>query len=112
MEEPEARDNSLTYTPIGYILPYMHGIATHRKKLLSRLKRIEGQIRGIHRMVDEDEYCIDIITQTSAVKSAISALENEMLAAHLSHCVEHHPKTADMKKLTDEILKVYSLKRR
>jgi DNA-binding FrmR family transcriptional regulator len=90
----------------------MHGIAIHREKLLARLKRIEGQIRGIHRMVDEDEYCINIITQTSAVKSAISALENEMLSAHLSHCVKNIPKTGDMKKLTDEILKVYSLKRR
>lgn len=90
----------------------MHGIATHRKKLLARLKKIEGQIRGIHRMVDNDEYCINIITQTSAIKSAISSLENEMLSAHLSHCVETNLKKGDAKKLTEEILKVYSLKRR
>lgn len=54
-----------------------------------RLNRIEGQIRGIAKMVDEDRYCIDIITQIAAVKAALQKVEDEILGDHVSHCVEH-----------------------
>ncbi|MFO1188373.1 MAG: metal-sensitive transcriptional regulator [Alphaproteobacteria bacterium] len=53
-----------------------------------RLNRIEGQVRGIARMVDEDRYCIDVVTQLSAVRAALRRVEAEILRDHVSHCVE------------------------
>jgi len=54
-----------------------------------RLGRIEGQVRGLSRMVDEDRYCIDIVTQISAVRAALRRVEEEVLRDHVAHCVEH-----------------------
>jgi DNA-binding FrmR family transcriptional regulator len=54
-----------------------------------RLSRIEGQVRGLSRMVDEDRYCIDIVTQISAVRAALRRVEEEILKDHVTHCVEH-----------------------
>ncbi|WP_416193148.1 metal-sensitive transcriptional regulator [Nitrobacter sp. TKz-YC01] len=54
-----------------------------------RLNRIEGQVRGLAKMVDEDRYCIDIVTQISAVRSALRRVEEEILKDHVAHCVEH-----------------------
>lgn len=54
-----------------------------------RLSRIEGQVRGLARMVDEDRYCIDIVTQISAVRAALRRVEEEVLRDHVAHCVEH-----------------------
>lgn len=54
-----------------------------------RLKRIEGQVRGLTRMVEEDRYCIDIVTQLSAVRAALRSVEEEVLRDHVGHCVEH-----------------------
>lgn len=59
-----------------------------KPKLLNRLSRIEGQVRGVARMVEEDRYCIDILTQIRAVKAALGRVETELLRGHLSHCVE------------------------
>ncbi len=57
--------------------------------VLKRLKRIEGQVRGLSRMVEDDRYCIDIVTQLSAVRAALRKAEEEILADHVAHCVEH-----------------------
>ncbi|TPQ33525.1 transcriptional regulator [Bradyrhizobium guangdongense] len=54
-----------------------------------RLGRIEGQVRGLSKMVDEDRYCIDIVTQISAVRAALRRVEEEILKDHVAHCVEH-----------------------
>ncbi len=54
-----------------------------------RLSRIEGQVRGIARMVSDDRYCIDILTQIAAVQAALRKVEGELLRSHVSHCVEH-----------------------
>jgi DNA-binding FrmR family transcriptional regulator len=54
-----------------------------------RLKRIEGQIRGLARMVEDDRYCIDIVTQISAARAALRRAEEEILSDHVAHCVEH-----------------------
>ena len=54
-----------------------------------RLNRIEGQVRGLARMVEEDRYCIDIVTQIAAVRAALRKLEEEVLRDHVAHCVEH-----------------------
>jgi DNA-binding FrmR family transcriptional regulator len=56
---------------------------------LKRLNRIEGQVRGLSRMVEEDRYCIDIVTQISAVRAALRRVEEEVLRDHVAHCVEH-----------------------
>ena len=62
--------------------------SSDRDKLLNRLRRIEGQVRGIHRMVGEDRYCIDVLTQLQAVRAALSRVETTMLRDHLGHCIE------------------------
>ncbi len=64
----------------------MHSDA--KPRLLNRLSRIEGQVRGIARMVDEDRYCIDVITQIQAVRAALAKVETEVLRDHLGHCIE------------------------
>ena len=56
---------------------------------IKRLNRIEGQVRGLSRMVEEDRYCIDIVTQIAAVRAALRRLEEEVLRDHVGHCVEH-----------------------
>lgn len=63
--------------------------STDKKALQTRLRRIEGQIRGLQRMVDEDTYCIDILTQISASNKALQAVAVELLEGHLGHCVAH-----------------------
>ena len=60
----------------------------NRDKLLNRLSRIEGQVRGIHKMVEQDRYCIDVLTQLQAVRAALSKVETTMLQDHLGHCIE------------------------
>jgi DNA-binding FrmR family transcriptional regulator len=60
----------------------------NKPKLLNRLNRIEGQVRGIARMVEEDRYCIDVLTQLQAVRAAVAKVETEMLREHLGHCIE------------------------
>jgi DNA-binding FrmR family transcriptional regulator len=66
-----------------------HSYVAHgtKDKHLQRLKRIEGQVRGLHRMVDEEQYCIDILTQVSAVTRALQSLSLALLDEHLEHCV-------------------------
>lgn len=56
---------------------------------VKRLSRIEGQVRGIARMVEDDRYCIDIVTQIEAVRAALRRVEEEILRDHVAHCVEH-----------------------
>ena len=58
------------------------------EKVVARLKRIEGQVRGLVRMLEEDRYCIEVLHQMQAVKSALSRAESELLKQHASHCVE------------------------
>jgi len=60
----------------------------NKAKLLNRLSRIEGQVRGVARMVEEDRYCIDVLTQVQAVRAALARVETEMLKDHLGHCIE------------------------
>ena len=59
-----------------------------KTSLLNRLSRIEGQVRGVARMVADDRYCIDVLTQVQAVRAALSRVETEMLKSHLGHCIE------------------------
>ena len=65
----------------------MHGYAKDKEALTKRLHRIEGQVRGIEKMVDDDRYCIDIITQISAVSTALESVAFKILDEHVNHCV-------------------------
>lgn len=64
-----------------------HGYIDGKDKVLARLRRIEGQVRGLHRMVDDEQYCIDILTQISATTKALQSVAIGLLDDHLSHCV-------------------------
>jgi DNA-binding FrmR family transcriptional regulator len=83
-----------------------------KQKLIRRLKIIEGQIRGLQTMIENDTYCIDVITQTSAVKQALSTFEDVVMEDHLSTCVVRQIKNGKEDKAIDEVLKVYRLKRK
>lgn len=83
-----------------------------KPRVIRRLKIIEGQIRGLQKMVEEDKYCIDIITQASAIKEALSGVEDLLLENHLSTHVIHQIKNGEDAQATEEILKVYKLKRK
>ena len=63
--------------------------AEAKSSCLKRLSRIEGQVRGLARMVETDRYCIDIVTQISAVRAALRAVEEEILSDHVANCVDH-----------------------
>ena len=79
--------------------------------VLKRLSRIEGQVGGLFRMVEEDRYCIDVVTQISAVRAALRRAEEEILRDHVSHCVEHAINSGDkrdQRKKISEIMDVLS----
>ncbi|HEY2135010.1 MAG TPA: metal-sensitive transcriptional regulator [Xanthobacteraceae bacterium] len=76
---------------------------------LKRLGRIEGQVRGLTRMVEEDRYCIDIVTQISAARAALRRLEEEILSDHVGHCVAHAIASgdkADQRRKVAELMEV------
>jgi len=67
--------------------PETYGYAPHKDQLLKRLARIEGQVRGIAKMIEDDRYCIDILTQLGAVDTALEAVALKVLEDHVQHCV-------------------------
>ena len=75
-----------TYTRYGYVSRMRKDIKASVQK---RLSRIEGQVRGLSKMVEEDRYCIDVVTQIAAVRAALRRVEEEVLRDHVAHCVEH-----------------------
>lgn len=83
-----------------------------KDKALRRLKIIEGQIRGVENMIEKEEYCVDVITQVSAIKEALSGVEDLVLENHLSTHVIEQMRSGKDDQATKEILKVYSLKRK
>ncbi len=85
---------------------------TYKQKLVRRLKIIEGQVRGLEEMIENGVYCIDVITQTSAVKQALSSVEDALMENHLGTCAIDQIKKGKENKAINEILKVYRLKRK
>ena len=81
-------------------------------RIVRRLKLLEGQVRGLQKMVENDTYCIDVITQTSAIKQGLSNVEDLLLENHLSWCILDQVKSGQTNKAKKEILKVYKLKRK
>ncbi|MEV4533472.1 metal-sensitive transcriptional regulator [Asanoa sp. NPDC049518] len=89
--------------------PYWY--AADKQALLGRLKRIEGQVRGVHRMVEEDTYCIDVLTQISAATKALQAVAVGLLEGHIAHCVMEAAEngtdpSAKVKEATDAIARL------
>jgi DNA-binding FrmR family transcriptional regulator len=82
------------------------------QKLVRRLSIIRGQVDGVIEMLKRGEYCIDVITQTSAIKQGLTNVEDILMEAHLSTCVVDQIKKGDEKKATEEVLRVYKLKRK
>jgi len=81
-----------------------------KAQVTKRLQRIEGQVRGLSRMVEEDRYCIDIVTQISAVRAALRKVEEEVLRDHVAHCVEGaiaSGNRADQRKKIAELMEVF-----
>ena len=91
---------------------YMSRMRTEIKSsCLKRLKRIEGQIRGLAAMVEDDRYCIDVVTQIAAAKAALRRVEEEILRDHVAHCVEHAISSgdkADQRRKIAELMDVVS----
>ena len=81
--------------------PTAHGYSASRSAHLARLKRIEGQVRGVGRMIEEDQYCIDVLTQISAATAAPHSLSIKLLEEHMGHCVvtaaQESPEAAEHK---------------
>ena len=95
--------------PVGVYVSIM--IDDIKASCAKRLTRIEGQVRGLSRMVDEDRYCIDIVTQISAVRAALRRVEEEILRDHVGHCVEHaiaSGSKADQRRKIEELMAVVS----
>src|SRR5262245_34697306 len=86
-----------------------------KKSQLTRLGRIEGQVRGVARMIEEDRYCIDVLTQIRAVRAALDRVEQETLSDHLQHCVAHAFHGGDERERQtkiEELLEVLDSRRR
>lgn len=83
-----------------------------KTKIIKRLKIIEGQVRGLCEMIEKEKYCIDIITQSSAIKQGLSNVEDILMENHLSHCVVKQIKSGSTDKAVGEVLRVYKLKRK
>lgn len=95
---------------MGYILVSI--MVNDKQKLVRRLKIIEGQVRGLQEMIDKDTYCIDVITQTSAVKQALSGVEDALMEGHLGTCLVRQIQNGKTSTAKEEMLKVYRLKRK
>jgi DNA-binding FrmR family transcriptional regulator len=88
IDTPAATEAPVTGAPVADGHDHgPHGYITAKDAYLKRLKRIEGQARGLQRMVEEDKYCIDILTQVSAMTKALQAVAMGLLEDHISHCV-------------------------
>jgi CsoR family transcriptional regulator, copper-sensing transcriptional repressor len=81
-----------------------HGYSADKDKLTARLRRIEGQVRGVEKMVDEDRYCIDVVTQISAIQAALDKVALGLLDDHARHCVVGGRASGSPDELTDELM--------
>lgn len=82
---------------------------TSHSPQVSRLKRVEGQVRGVIKMIEDERYCIDILTQIKAIKSALSSVENKIIDQHLTHCVHTAIKSKNLDKSSEMLDEIRSL---
>lgn len=90
----------------GCTCRHKHREVTEERGLMNRLNRIEGQIRGIKSMVEDERYCVDILTQVSAVSAALNAFSRELLAEHIKTCVVNDIEAGNAGESVDELCKV------
>ena len=93
-------------------MSHQHGYIHRKDDYLKRLRRIEGQARGVARMVDEEQYCIDILTQISAMTKALQAVSLGLLEEHMSHCVVDAARSSDaeaQEKVTEAVAAITRL---
>lgn len=83
-----------------------HSYTKDRAQLLRRLSRLEGQVRGVARMIERDEYCIDILQQTSALRAALDAISLMVMEDHVAGCLATAVKTGDAAAYTEEVMEV------
>jgi DNA-binding FrmR family transcriptional regulator len=83
-----------------------HGYSATKDQLLNRLRRIEGQVRGVQKMVEEDRYCIDVVTQISAIQAALDKVALGLLDDHARHCIIGGASDEPPEQLTDELMAV------
>ena len=86
----------------------MYGYAMEKDALVTRLRRIEGQVRGLQRMVDEDQYCIDILTQMNSVISALRAVGMGLLDDHVRHCVRESIEQGEGDEKVEELMNAFA----
>ncbi|MDL2334407.1 MAG: metal-sensitive transcriptional regulator [Chloroflexota bacterium] len=86
--------------------PSRHSYTKDRAQLLRRLSRMEGQIRGVARMIERDEYCIDILQQTAALRAAVDAVSLMLMEDHVAGCLTTAVKTGDAQAYTEEVMEV------
>lgn len=82
---------------------------------LKRLSRIEGQVRGLTRMIEDDRYCIDVVTQVAAIRAALSRVEEEILRDHMGHCIKHAMTSGSAREQNakiDELMDVFARSKR
>ena len=89
---------------MGTETPANRGYSTTKEQLGKRLRRIEGQVRGIERMVEEDRYCVDVVTQISAIQAALDKVALGLLDQHARHCVVEGHGEGTPEELTDELM--------
>ena len=85
---------------------FRHSYSKDRAQLLRRLSRIEGQVRGIARMIERDDYCIDILPQTAALRAAVDAVSLLVMEDHVAGCLRHAVATGDATAYTEEVMDV------
>jgi len=90
---------------MAYKASIKYGYADKKAPLARRLSRIEGQVRGVSKMVDGDKYCIDILTQITAAQSALDRVALELLAEHTRHCMDNEQVGQDKNQKVDELVK-------
>jgi DNA-binding FrmR family transcriptional regulator len=83
-----------------------------KAQCLKRLSRIEGQVRGLARMLEGDRYCIDVITQITAVRAALRRVEEQVLKDHVGHCVEHAIRSGDAEEQRKKVAELLEVLRR
>ena len=93
-------------------MQHTRGYSADKDALIKRLHRVEGQVRGIGQMVEDDRYCIDILTQIGAVSSALESLAFELLDSHVNHCVKHALESGSKREATTKAEELLAAVRR
>ncbi|MGY4688327.1 metal-sensitive transcriptional regulator [Salibacterium sp. K-3] len=81
-------------------------VQPNKQQMLNRLKRIEGQVRGVHNMVENDRYCVDILNQIAAIQSAVNKVSVQLMEDHTHHCVSNAIKSGDGEESINELMDV------